>query len=59
MLNEGVYRLDVLLQRGQKMLALNEALTLTVKDTSYSRAGFVGAWLGAMRPVFSWKTEKV
>jgi len=57
--NEGVYRIDVLLLRDLKAIAREEALTLTVQDTGYARAGFVGNWPGTLRPVFPWRTVKV
>jgi lipopolysaccharide transport system ATP-binding protein len=59
MLNDGTYRLDVLLFRDQKPITHVEALTLTVQETGYARAGFLGVWPGALRPVFQWQTARV
>ncbi|HEX5272574.1 MAG TPA: ABC transporter ATP-binding protein [Gemmataceae bacterium] len=59
MFNEGVYRIDVLLLRDKKQFVREEVLTLTVQETGHARAGFVGIWPGALRPVFPWRTEEM
>ena len=58
-LNEGTYRIDVVLYRDQKAVAREEALTVTVQDTGFLRRGFLGVWPGAVRPALPWRTEQI
>jgi lipopolysaccharide transport system ATP-binding protein len=60
LMNDGVYRVEVEIQKpGELVLAPTEALQLSIADRADFRAGWHGKWLGAVRPMFAWETERL
>lgn len=58
LLNADEYRLHVvLLQGGEEVLDMPDAMTFEVLDSDRDRDGWYGEWEGVMRPRFEWRAE--
>lgn len=58
LLNADEYRLHVvLLQGGEEVLDLPDAMTFEVLDSDRDRDGWYGEWEGVLRPRFEWRAE--
>jgi len=60
LMNDGVYRVEVEIQKpGEVLLAPTEVLQFRITDNPHFRGGWHGKWLGAVRPMFAWDTERL
>jgi len=61
LLNDGMYRVVLHLVKDQGTLLHKEddILIFEVHDAVENRAGWHGAWDGAVRPILAWSTELI
>ncbi|MBD1918186.1 MULTISPECIES: ABC transporter ATP-binding protein [Cyanophyceae] len=61
LLNNGSYQLNLSITENQDILLvkLTNALTFEIADSMENRAGWHGAWDGAVRPILKWETDFV
>jgi lipopolysaccharide transport system ATP-binding protein len=60
LMNDGIYRVEVEIQKpGELLLAPTEVLQFTIADSAEFRAGWHGEWLGTVRPMLAWETQRL
>jgi lipopolysaccharide transport system ATP-binding protein len=61
LLNNGSYRVVFSITENQDELLykVNDILTFEIVDSMKNRAGWYGAWDGAVRPILNWETELI
>jgi len=60
-LNDNTYHVNLyfVLNNTTIDIAINKALTFSVRDTGEMRQEFVGTWIGSIRPKFYWDTKLI
>lgn len=60
LMNDGTHRISVYVARdGRNVLQEDDALVFEVRDEVETRRGWHGDWVGAVRPMLSWTSERV